>query len=1074
MRLILAIRRCGIALAVICWLAAGVSAQTPRPIEFNRDVRPILSDACFQCHGPDKAKRKARLHFDVKEGAGETIVPGDPEASELVKRITSLDKTKRMPPPSAAHTLTPRQIDTLKQWIKQGANWQKHWAFLPPQRPAIPKTNSQRKLADDLAQAWSRNPIDAFVLARLEAEGLTPTPEADPITLIRRMSLDLTGLPPTPGEVDAFVKEYASAKPQAAVEALADRLLASPRYGERMAQRWLDGARYADTNGYQTDGERTMWRWRDWVIEAFNDNMPFDRFTIEQIAGDMLPKATLEQKIATGFNRNHRGNSEGGVIPEEYAVEYVVDRVDTTSTVWLGLTAGCARCHDHKYDPISQKEFYQLFAYFNNVPERGKAIKYGNSPPYIKSPTREQAKRLQELTAMAAAKAKHFQDFQGELAKTQAAWEMTPRGLDIIDWSYQRGLKTYLPLTLGYLDDPKTNRLIMPPGPNPQGLTAKIFDGERFVDAGDVGAFSFFDKFTVAAWIYPDPKRGGTIVSRMVDTDRADGYSLVLENGKLHVHLVKRWLDDAIRVETVETVTPDRWHHVAFSYDGSRVAAGVQIYLDGKLARLKVNLDDLNQSFKTSEPFRVGAGGGKDKRFVGSIAHVRIYDDVLASADAAALANADPIDRIVFIPAPKRSPAQAHKLRSYFLDEKAPVHIRRAYQEMLAARDALVRFDDSLPTTMVMEEMPTPRPTHLLLRGEYDKKGIRVFPAVPTALPALPKDAPNNRLGLAQWLVSKDNPLTARVAVNRYWQMLFGAGIVRSVEDFGAQGDWPSHPELLDWLAVEFMNPTSPERKLGVGATPGLAPEASRWDTKRLLKLIVTSAAYRHSSRVTPALLQKDPDNRLLARGPRFRLAADVIRDQALFASGLLVEKLGGPSVRPYQPGGLAKELTGTEDYEQDHGDKLYRRGLYTFWKRTIAPPAMMNFDAANRETCVVRETRTNTPLQALNLMNDVTFVEAARVLAERVLKAEKAPEARLALAWRLAAARSPSPPELAILRNALEHHHARYRADRAAALNLVSTGERSPDQKLDIAEHAAYAAVCNMILNLDEVITKE
>jgi hypothetical protein len=1025
-----------------------VHAQTPGPIQFNRDIRPILSDVCFQCHGPDKAKRKAGLRFDTEEGARvdlggyQAIVAGKPAESELIKRITSTDKSKRMPPAAAAIRLSSKQIETLKQWIKEGAKWQQHWAFIAPVRPELPTVKNR---------AWPKNPIDHFVLARLEQEGLTPTQEADPTTLIRRMSLDLTGLPPTPAEVDAFVKAWRAA-PQAAVEALADRLLASPRYGERMAQRWLDAARYADTNGYQTDGERIMWRWRDWVIEAFNDNMPFDRFTIEQIAGDMLPNATLDQKIATGFNRNHRGNSEGGVIPEEYAVEYVVDRVDTTATVWLGLAAGCGRCHDHKYDPLSQKEFYQLFAYFNNVPERGKAIKYGNSPPYIKSPTRAQAKKLAELTALAAAKDKQFHDLKDELRAAQAAWEKKQDGFTWIDWSYRRGLVKHLPLLDRAGNAPIANVVIAEPFRHDGRYSVRVFDGEKYVDAGDVGGFGFFDKFTIAAWILPHGKRGGTIASRMVDTDRADGYSLVLENGKLHVNLVKRWLDDAIRVETEQAVNPDKWNHVLFSYDGSRLASGVKVYLNGRPAKLKVNLDDLNQSFKTSEPFRVGAGGGK--RFIGGITDVRIYDHVLAAEDVAALANLDPIERIIGIEPARRTPAQAHKVAACFLDRHAPPAIRQAYEAMLKARAELVRFDESLPTTMVMQEMSPPRDTHVLLRGEYDKKGIKVMPGLPKAFPPLPKDAPNNRLGFAKWLVAPENPLTARVAVNRHWQMLFGFGLVKTVEDFGAQGDWPSHPELLDWLAVEFRD--------------------GGWDVKKLLKTIVTSATYRQSSRVTAALLQRDPDNRLLARGPRFRLPAGVIRDQALYAAGLLVEKQGGPSVKPYQPAGLVMELTGTEEYVQDHGEKLYRRSLYTFWKRTVAPPTLMTFDAANRETCVVRETRTNTPLQALNLMNDVTFVEAARVLAERVMKKADAPDERIVLAFRLAAGREPRSAELTILEDAFAAHRAHYRKNEAAALKLVRVGEAARDKKLDVVELAAYAAVCNLILNLDEVITKE
>jgi hypothetical protein len=1055
---------CGLALS---WTGP-TSAQTPRPIQFNRDVRPILSDACFQCHGPDKAKRKAKLHFDTEEGARVdlgghfAIVPGKLGESELVQRITTRDKSKQMPPPSAAVSLTSAQIETLKRWIAEGAKWQKHWAFLPPVRPGLPSVKNK---------AWPRNAIDHFVLSRLEREGLTPAPEAEPAMLIRRMSLDLMGLPPTPAEVDDFVAAWdaASAKRQAAVEKLADRLLASPRFGERMAQRWLDAARYADTNGYQTDGERTMWRWRDWVIDAFNANMPYDRFTIEQIAGDMLPNATLDQKIATGFNRNHRGNSEGGVIPEEYAVEYVVDRVDTTSTVWLGLAAGCARCHDHKYDPLTQKEFYQLFAYFNNVPERGKAIKYGNSPPYIKSPTNEQSERLRDMQDALLKITQRVRKYEASLEKAQVEWERTLDRTKTINWSFTRHQVAHFALDAL---EPRMAKGRPTLGPGRIGKAIHL-DGKSYLDVGDVGDFGFFDKFSISVWIKPNGPEGGAILSRMVDSDRADGYSLSLSGGKLHVHLVKRWLDDAIRIETVDAIASDQWRHVFVSYDGSREAKGIKVYLDGKLARVKVNLDDLNQNFSTKEPLRIGAGG--DSRFHGAIDDVHLYNDVIAAEDVAAAANIDSIPFIVTVLPADRSAAQRHKLRTFFLETHAPEGIREAYQRLVQMEKDVENYDASLPTTMVMEEMPTPRDTHILLRGEYDKKGVKVLPGVPAAFAPLPKGAPNNRLGFAKWLVAPDNPLTARVAVNRHWQMLFGAGIVRSVEDFGGQGDWPSHPELLDWLAVEFSSPLPTVGEgPGVRGQPRESSKANPWDVKRLLKLIVTSATYRQSSRVTPALMQKDPDNRLLARGPRFRLSADVIRDQALFASGLLVEQRGGPSVRPYQPAGLAKELTGTEDFVQDHGPSLYRRSLYTFWKRTIAPATLMNFDAANRETCVVRETRTNTPLQALNLMNDVTFVEAARVLAERVMKQETSADLRLALAWRLATARSPSPLELKILRAAFEHHHSHYRDSPAAALKLVSVGEAPRDRRLDVAEHAAYTAVCNMILNLDEVITKE
>jgi hypothetical protein len=935
----------------------------------------------------------------------------------LIQRVLATDPKKRMPPPSAGKALSPQQVRALRDWIAQGAQWQKHWALLPPKRTNLPAVK---------AMTWPRNALDHFVLARLEKEGLSPSPEADRTTLLRRVALDLTGLPPTPEEVDAFL---ADSHPDA-YEKCVDRLLASPRFGERMAQRWLDAARYADSNGYQSDGERTMWRWRDWVIEAFNANMPFDRFTIEQIAGDMLPSATLEQKLATGFNRNHRGNAEGGVIPEEYAVEYVVDRVDTTATVWLGLSAGCAKCHDHKYDPLSQQEFYRLFAYFNNVPERGKAIKYGNSPPLLNTPTRAQQRHLELLQAQLAGAEERWQRLQSRLAEAQRRWELGLNTEQRIDWSLRRGQTVHF------------------------GTTQ--MEGGRFLDAGNVARYGFFDKFAMGAWIKPDDANAGTILSRMVDSDRAAGYRLSLEGGKIHVQMAVRWLDDAIRVETVQGLVPGRWQHVCFSYDGSRTAAGIKVYVDGRPAPLKVNLDDLNQNFVTDEPLRIGAGGGPASRFRGGIDDVRVYDHVLPAEDVAVLADVVPINAIVAIPPESRCDASAHKLRLYYLEKQAPQDLRAADLGLRTCRKALEDFDASLPTTMVMQEMPTPRDTHILIRGEYDKKGAKVGPGVPAALPPLPSGAPNNRLGFASWLVHSENPLTARVAVNRYWQMLFGSGLVRTVEDFGAQGDWPSHPELLDWLAVEFR--------------------ASGWDVKRLLRTIVTSATYRQSSRAMPALQQRDPDNRLLGRGPRFRLPAEMIRDQALFVSGLLVERVGGPSVRPYQPAGLVKELHGgSEDYVQDHGENLYRRGLYTFWKRTVAPPGLMTFDAANRETCVVRESRTNTPLQALNLLNDVTYVEAARALAQRVLReAGQAPEQRLTRAFRLATLRSPRPRELAVLRAGLEQHLADYRQERAAALKLASAGEFPPRANVDAVELAAYTAICNLLLNLDEVITKE
>jgi hypothetical protein len=1031
------LRRCLLA-AVLSAVATAVPSAAGSPVEFNREVRPILADNCFPCHGPDKARRKAGLRLDLD--------PTALDRTELHRRITTKDPRERMPPARSGHKLTPDQIKLLVRWIEQGARWQKHWSLIAPQRKPPPKV---------LDPTWIRNPLDAFVLARLEREGLAPAPEADRTTLLRRVTLDLTGLPPTPAELDSFLADPSPL----AYEKAVDRLLASPRFGERMARPWLDAARYADTNGYQNDGDRIMWRWRDWVIDAFNRNLPFDQFTIEQLAGDLLPGATLDQRIATGFNRNHRGNAEGGIIPEEYAVEYVVDRVDTTSTVWLGLTMACARCHDHKYDPFTQKEFYQLFAFFNNVPEKGKAVKYGNSPPFIPAPTPRQQAQLAELERHLAADTSEVARLEPALTAAQTEWEKSVMARAIIEWTPSRGLLAHYPL-----DGNASERTGHSPGGRFQegppayvpGRTGRAadFDGRRFFDAGDVANFGYFDKFSCAAWVSPRGSQGGAILSRMSDTAMAEGYNFHVEGGKVQVNLVKRWLDDAVRVETADRLSLDRWSHVLMTYDGSRTAQGIHIYVNGQPQKLKINLDELNQTFATDEPLRIGSRG-TGSRFVGAIGDVRIYRGALSADEAAMIANPDSITAIAALPSQKRSRAQALKIRTYFLDKHAPSSLREAHENLAGLRRKRDNLLESLPTTMVMEELPTPRDAFVLQRGAYDKPGEKVQAAVPASLPPMPSGAPRNRLGLARWLVDLANPLTARVAVNRFWQLYFGTGLVKTVEDFGTQGEWPLHPELLDWLAMEFV--------------------CTGWDVKRLQRTIVTSATYRQSSRLTPALWQRDPENRLLARGPRFRLSAEAIRDQALAASGLLVEKLGGPSVKPYQPPGLWKELTGAEEYVQDHGENLYRRSLYTFWKRTVAPPAMLTFDAAGRETCIVRETRTNTPLQALTLMNDVTYVEAARVLAQRVMtEAGASPEERIRLAFRLVTARQPRPHELQVLLRGFAASCQRYRVDSSAALELIKVGESPWNARFDAVELAAYATVAGLIMNLDETVTKE
>ena len=1022
-----------------------VHADDPKtePIQFNRDIRPILSDNCFQCHGPDSVQRKGDLRLDVEKdvladrGGYHVLKPGNLKKSELWARITSTEKAERMPPTKSGKKLTAKQITLLKRWIEEGANWQQHWALIPPKRPALPKVKSKN---------WPKNPIDRYVLAQLEKNGLQPSPPADRATLIRRVSLDLTGLPPTLEEIDAFLKD----KSPNAYEKVVDRLLKSPRYGERMALPWLDGARYADTNGYQADGERHMWRWRDWVIEAFNNNMPFDRFTIEQLAGDLLPDATLSQKIATGFNRNHRGNAEGGIIPEEYLVEYAVDRLDTTATVWMGLTIGCGRCHDHKYDPISQKDFYRMLAYFNNIPERGKVVRFGNSPPFIKAPTKAQQRKLAELKEQIKIAEKNCRELEPLFTKKQRDWEKSTVAKKAVGWQLKTGLRSVFPLDA---HNDKFKAKGKPSfGPGKIGK-AVVLNGQAHIDLGDRGRVGFHDRFTFGAWIYPTNIKHGPILTRMLDTDRSEGYSLVLDNGALQLNLVRRWLDDSLRVDTKLKLQPNRWYHVMASYDGSRTAKGVRLFVDGKRQPLKINLNDLNQDFLIKDArFKIGAGG-KDN-FQGKIDDVRLYERLLTEEEVGIIATAESIAKIVHLPINKRSPDQKAKVRRYFLEQHAPENVHKAHERLDKLQKQRQAFYDTIPTVMVMQERETPKETFILKRGEYDNPGEKVSRNVPDCLPPLPKNAPNNRLALARWLVSSNHPLTARVAINRMWQMYFGNGIVETTEDFGSQGDWPSHPQLLDWLATEFTE--------------------SGWDMKHMAKLIVTSATYRQSSKLTKKSHKTDPQNLLLSRGPRVRLSAHAIRDQALFVSGLLVEKIGGPSVKPYQPKGLWEELSGKK-YVRDKGDALYRRSLYVFWKRTIPQPALMTFDAANRESCIVRQTRTNTPLQALNLLNDTTFIEAARVFGQRMMtEGGTTVRERIAFAFRVATSRPPRQRELDILERSFHAHRNRYKTNRQSALKLLRVGDAPVNQRLDPVELAAYTAVANVILNLDETITRQ
>jgi hypothetical protein len=1087
--------------------AARGDQPIPQTIQFNRDIRPILSDKCYTCHGPDKSHRTTPFHFDVEDSVKQdlgngrfVIVPGDPDASALIQRITSTDDRKRMPPPASGRTLSPREIALLNSWIRQGAKWEKHWAFIPPARPQVPKVTQA---------SWARNPIDNFVLQRLEQEGLKPSHEADRETLLRRVTLDLTGKSPTVAELDAFAAD----RSPTAYEKVVDRLLRSPHYGERMAVPWMDIARYSDTSGYFVDYDRSMWRWRDWVIDAFNKNTPYDRFTIEQLAGDLLPNATLDQKIATAFNRNHRTNIEAGVVAAEYAPEYPADRVATTSTAFLGLTFGtCARCHDHKYDPFTQKEFYQFFAFFNNVPELGTGDRV-NTRPRIKAPTPEQQTALRKLDAQIAAAEQRLAKLEPMIATMERTWLKSIGDGDRHQWAPTRGLIAYYPLDgdlSGFVKPPKpvpptrgrvrpeaaqnepnngeqqNNANVTdkkpaggerPAGPEPppvpvwkgtahfaQGAIgqAASFDGSSFIDAGNVGDFGndftreVGDRFTLSAWVYPTSPTG-VILSRTPDMPQEKGYTLqLIDDGKLQVAYAGYAEDyNKIRIQTEHPIALNRWHHIAVACDGTAISPGLKLYLDGQLQTMKVVVDFLTLDPAVRDPLRIGAGGGPANRFHGLIDEVRVYETELSAEEIGGLSVAKSINELAAVPPDRRTAAENVKIRRAFLENEAsPADGRAAFQQLMDLRQQRVAFMDSVTSLAVMEELPTPRETHVLIRGAYDQPGDLVTPDVPAVLPRMPTVYPKNRLGLARWLVDGTNPLTARVTVNRFWQMYFGTGIVKTMDDFGSQGEAPSHPELLDWLATEFVR--------------------AGWDVKALQRLVVTSATYRQASAATPELLQRDPENRLLARGARFRLPAETVRDNALAISGLLVEQLGGRSVMPYQPDGIWSELA-TARYVQDHGDNLYRRSLYTFYKRTISPPSLMNFDSPTRESCIVQRSSTNSPLQSLDLMNDVTFVEASRMLGQRMLKeGGDSSHQRIRFAYRLATSRWPTEREAKVLDASLQYFVDRFSNREDAARKFLSMGESPRDPTLDVKELAAYTSIASLILNLDNTISKE
>jgi uncharacterized protein DUF1553/uncharacterized protein DUF1549/concanavalin A-like lectin/glucanase superfamily protein/cytochrome c len=1035
-------------LAVGCLAGVIARAQTVAPsVNFDRQIRSIFSDRCFACHGPDEKQRIAKLRLDVRDGGAferKIVVPGAAQQSLLFQRISSDRAGFRMPPTSAGNPLTAAQIELIGKWIDQGAKWENHWAYVAPKRPDVPPVSNP---------AWARNPIDAFVEARLDREKLKPSAEADKVTVIRRVTLDLTGLPPTIAEVNAFLAD----KQADAYEKVVDRLLHSPRYGERMAMQWLDLARYADTHGYHIDSSREMWHWRDWVIQAFNDNMPYDRFTIEQLAGDLLPGSTDAQKVASGFNRNHMINFEGGAIPEEYQNEYVVDRLEATATTWMGMTLGCARCHDHKYDPLSQKEFYRFYAFFNSISEEGLDGKRGNAKPFLQLPSAEQKARLDGLDQEIAKRQKLVD--KDATAPMQQKWEA--ERLATLASVTRDGLTAHYALD-GNLNDSsgayrvarvRQGDLTFSPGYVDR---AADFDGDTHVSLGDGGVIYLGRAFTIAGWVRVGASKDMALLATV---------PRVKEKARLEVGLddfqlvdIQRWAPRVtIRVGGIELrskghLQPEQWHHLAIASDGSGRAAGFKLFFEGKAAELEVVKDGALEAGKNSSSIEIG-DKELGRAFKGSIDELRIYNRVLAASELEPMVMSEPVRATLLMLDAKRSPAQRDRLRDYFLTYEAPQEYRTAWVELKALERDRAELIKVIPTAMVMSEMEKPRETVVLARGDYRNRGEKVSPGIPAVLPPLPA-GPANRLTLARWLVSPENPLAARVAVNRFWQMYFGLGIVKTAEDFGSQGEPPSNPELLDWLATEF--------------------ERTGWDIRAMQRLIVTSATYRQASTITPELRERDPENRLLARGPRFRLPAEMIRDGALEVSGLLRERVGGPSVHPNQPGGLWEAIAygdgfSSQTYVPSTGDDLYRRSMYSFWKRTSPPPALTIFDAPDREKCTARRLLTNTPLQALALMNDPTYIEAARALAARAIAEEKTADGRIKYAFRLAVAREPKAEEIRVLRELEQKEIRQYRTDPEAAKKLAKA-----DGKTDPVEMAAWTTVASSILNLDEMITKQ
>lgn len=1044
-------------LAFTCAVMSTTAAIAEEPLQYNRDIRPILADMCFACHGPDSAARKADLRLDKRDMATDSkaIIPGDPAQSEVIRRILSNDADEVMPPASTKKVLSANQKEILRRWVKEGAVYEPHWSLITPKLPELPAVKNA---------GWVRNPIDRFVLARLEAEGLAPAPEADPRTIARRLSLDLTGLPPAPELVESFVNDTSTD----AYEKLVDTLMKSPQWGEHRGRYWLDAARYADTHGIHFDNFREVWAYRDWVINAYNQNKPFDQFTIEQLAGDLLPEATIEQKIASGFNRCNITTSEGGTIPEEYYVLYTRDRTETASLVWMGLTTGCAVCHDHKFDPISQKEFYELAAFFNNTTQNAMDGNVKDTPPIIVVPAAADRERFGQMDGLIAAAKKTVEqrkqtgrpDFDRWLAevKPDTATVSLP----------ESGLQFRLPLDEGQGDtlkysvpgETRETKLTKPVDwkPGQTGAKAIHLNQGGPAEFAGVGDFDKDQPFSCGAWVQlPANDGAGAIVARMDDGNDYRGWDLWVEGRRVGTHIIHKWQNDALKVVSKNQVKANEWAHVLVTYDGSMKAAGAKVYINGELQQTNVQADGLKNTTKTTVPFKLGQRHNSSPLPGVTVNDVRVYDRALTDAEVAALAKTSRYAALLAKASTERTPAENDELFQWWLSTKdQPYQTAVTDVQKLEREQADIKARGTI--AHIMNEKTEPATAFVLFRGEYDKRRDQVAPETPAALPPFPTDTPRNRLGLAKWLLSPEHPLTARVTVNRSWQELFGQGLVRTAGDFGVAGEVPSHPELLDWLAIDF-------REHG-------------WDIKRFYKQLMMSATYRQAAVTSKDKLEKDPSNRLLSRGPRFRMDAEMVRDYALAASGLLVPKIGGPSVKPYQPDGVWEAVamlgSNTRDYRADQGENLYRRSMYTFWKRSAPPASMDIFNAPAREVCTVRRERTNTPLQALVTLNDPQMVEAAKALAQKTIKDAKPtnPDRIDFLARRLIA-RPLRAEEQAIVQQSLADLTTYYTAHSDDARKLLGVGEMAIDASMAAPELAAWTMLVNELLNLDEVLNK-